>query len=140
MAVIVCTYPDNCDPLTLAKQFQKLLLPIVVELDNTDEYENSIAKLEAALDNSGHEKSLFAPLASMKRNAAEYGPLYKFSIRISDYSSMNGAFNRKGFNVVCKDPINPFILDMLTRFAQGIPKATIAAEDNLGNPLPIREM
>jgi hypothetical protein len=135
MGIIMCTYPDNPEPLILLRELKHFLLPEVVNIDSAELYSKSIAQLEVALDNAGMEKSDFVPLMSMNRNAAIYAPQYKFIIESQCQVRCTGAVNKRMLNVIFDEPISIDLLRRLVEFGNTIPGATIEAEDDDGNSL-----
>jgi hypothetical protein len=136
MGSLICNYPEHSEPLTRLEQLKLFLQPFIVRADGRDVYSQSTAKVENALAAADRDKSHFVPLVSMKRNAARYGPQYKFTIEDMDEVRATGAINRLLLSVVWNDPIPADLLSRLVAFAKTISGVMIEVEDDEGNPLP----
>ena len=140
MGLLNCVYPEHPEPFDLARDFQRKMAPLVVDIDQTDVRSTSIAQLESALDSVGERKAEFTPLLSMKRNAQLYAPQYRLAVRLGQTTVMEGAVNRRCLGFTWDDPIPASLLAKVLRFANGIPGVEIEAEDDEGNPIDIQSV
>lgn len=138
MGLLSCRFPEQGQPLELAREFKQKLAPIVLDIDESDVMAANIAKIESALDAAGQAREGFQPLQSMKRNAALYAPHYRIVLRVDQTPLLKGAINRRNLNLTWDDPIPDWVLTKVLQFAHGIPAAEVEAEDDAGNPIEIR--
>ena len=140
MGLLSCVFPGHDRPLDLLREFQRKMVPVVIDIDESEVFSASVDKLESALKTPGQNPGPFRPLASMKRNASEYAPQYRFVVRSDETPLMEGAINRRTFHVTWNDPIPNEILGKVLLFTKGISGAKLEVEDDAGNPIDVETL
>lgn len=135
MGLLFCRFPEHSQPLDLACEFKQKVAPIVVDIDESDGFAASIAKIESALDAVGQTREEFRPLFSMKRNADQYAPQYRLVLSVDQAPVMEGAVNRRTLSLTWNDPIPNWVLSKVMLVAKGITAAEVEVEDDAGNPI-----
>ena len=137
MGLLTCQFSEQSQPRALAHYFKEEMAPIIVDIEESDGFGASIAKIESALDASGQNKEAFQPLRSMKRNADQYAPQYRLVVRVDQLPLMTGAINRCTLSLTWDDPIPDWVLRKVLHFAKEIPTAAVEAEDDAGHAIDI---
>jgi hypothetical protein len=137
MGLFFCRFPEHGQPLDLAREFKQKMAPVVIDIDESDRFAASIAKIESALDAAGQKREEFQPLVSMKRNAAQNAPQYNFVLSLDQAPMMEGMITRHYLGLTWNDPIPHWVLKKVLVFAKGINAVEVEAEDDAGNPIDI---
>jgi hypothetical protein len=139
MGLLFCRFPERSEPMELAREFRQKVAPIVVDIDESDGFAASIAKMESALDASGQKREDFQPLLSMRRNAEQFAPQYRLVLRDNQAQLMEGAINRRTLSLTWNDPIPNSALVKVFQFAKQIADE-VEVEDDAGNPLDVESL
>lgn len=140
MGLMSCTYPPRDDVLELLREFEKSISPLVIDVELADAYALSKARMEGALRATGREAEDFTPLASMERNAAQFGPQYRIALRDGPARLMEGAINRRVLTLTWDDPMPQWAIAKILLRAHALFGGDLEAEDDAGSPIDIRSL
>lgn len=137
MAVVICSYPDNDNPGELFSRLEFNLRPFVIRISDEDVYEKTLARMGDVLAQAGWPEIFLPVWNSMKRDASNFGPRYRYVVERDGQLLASGSVARKSTSLICDDPIPVELLNRFVAFAGTIDDATVEVEDDAGNEISL---